>query len=70
MIEVFVVYTGQNNQRTTIPGSPFATRQQANAELYNYGVSQAGSWLQFIAMIDGYGFVLPGGHVVSVPTKP
>jgi hypothetical protein len=70
MIEVFVVYTGHNNQRTMIPGSPFANRQQANTELYNYGVLQAGTWPHFIALIDEYGFVFPGGNVISVPTKP
>ena len=31
MIEVFVEYTGQNGQRTMIPGRPFADRQGAYA---------------------------------------
>ncbi len=70
MIGVFVVYTGQNNQRKAIPGSPFADMQQANTELYNFGVLHGGSWLNFLTLIDGYGFILADGNVVYTPTKP
>jgi hypothetical protein len=69
MINVFVVFTGQNS-RTTIPGAPFATHQQAHTELFNYGVNRAGTWPQFLGQIDEYGFEFPNGVVISIPTKP
>jgi hypothetical protein len=41
------VHTGQNNQRRAIPSSPFADLQQANVELYNFGILHGGNLAEF-----------------------
>jgi len=69
MIEVYVIYTGQNTQ-TTIPGGPFANHRDASTELFNFGVLQAGNWPAFLQLIDEYGFIIQGGNTISVPTTP
>lgn len=76
MIEVFIEITGQNGNRTTIPGGPFANRQAAYAALYSYAVSNYGSYLAMIQAIDAYGFIVAGAGpsgqagVVRTETKP
>lgn len=76
MIEVFIEITGQNGNRTTIPGSPFPNRQDAYAALYAYAVATYGTYLAMLQAIDAYGFIVPGAGpagqsgVVRTATKP
>ena len=76
MIEVFIEITGQNGNRTPIPGGPFANRQAAYAALSAYAVAIYGSYLAMLQAIDAYGFILhgagPAGQagVVRTATKP
>lgn len=69
MIGVFVIYSGQGGRRTVIPDSPFPSPEEANAELADYAVLQANDWAKFLTYIDGYGFILDDGSVITVPTK-
>lgn len=67
MIDVFVVFAGQNGQRTTIPGGPFPDLHRTNIELYHFGVRQADTWIDFLTLIDGFGYVfLDTGKVTFV----
>jgi len=76
MIEVFIEITGQNGNRTTILGGPFADRQAAHAALYTYSVANYGSYLAMLQAIDAYGFIVPGAGpagqagVIRTETKP
>jgi len=57
MIEVFIEITGQNGNRTTIPGGSFANRQAAYAALHAYALSNYGTLhhaLQFSAYTVTY----------------
>ena len=68
MVEVYVQYTGQNGQRTFVPGGPFANSKAAHDALEDFAVQQHGSWRACRALIDGYGFVVQGAGTVHVST--
>jgi hypothetical protein len=70
MIQVFIEVTGQNGQRTIIPGGPFPNSQAAHQALFNYGVSTYGSYPNLIQAIDAYGFIVNAVWVIRTPTKP
>jgi hypothetical protein len=72
MVEVFIEITGQNGQRTMIPGGPFANRQAAYAALNGYATQHYGSYFNLIQAIDAYGFIVQGqgGGTIRTQTKP
>jgi hypothetical protein len=76
MIDAFIEITGQNGQRTMIPGGPFANRQAAYAAMHAYAVANYGTYLAMIQAIDAYGFIVAGAGpagqaaVIRTATKP
>jgi hypothetical protein len=70
MIEVFVEYSGQNGQRTTVPGGPFDTRQDAYKALVEFADLHHGGFRALVEAIDAYGFIVEGSGTVRSVTKP
>ena len=70
MIQVFIEITGQNGQQTFIPGGPFPNWQAAHQAIYNYAVATYGNYLNMIAAIDAYGFIINAVQVVRTQTQP